>query len=115
MTRHQKSLSGDGDMGVLPAYVATLHYVGNLHLGDAVTRRQKYPDGDGDAATKKFLMVTVTRHHVNLRFDGDIGVFPSSFIDILHNVWILYLGDAVTRHQRIPVGDGDAATKTSCW
>ena len=53
VTRHQKSLSGDGDMEVFSYFVANLNYVGILYLVDAVTRRQKKPDGDGDAATKK--------------------------------------------------------------
>ena len=52
VTRHQESLSGDGDMGVLPSFIANLHFVGILYLGDTVTRRQKISVGDGDAATK---------------------------------------------------------------
>ena len=54
VTRHQKSLSGDGDMEVFPSFIANLHYVGILYLGDTVTRRQKNSNGDGDAAPDKF-------------------------------------------------------------
>ena len=80
--------------------------------GDAATKKSRWWRWRGD---KKFLMVTVTRHHINLSVDGDTGVFPSSFLDILHFIWILYLGAAVTRRQKSPVGDGDAAPKNSCW
>ena len=43
--------SGDGDMKTVPTLY---HNIGILQLGDTMTRQQKVPDADSDAAPDKF-------------------------------------------------------------
>ena len=115
VTRHQKSLGVDGDIGVLPSYVVNLHWVGNLYLGDAVTRRQQNPDGDGDTAPDKFEW---WRWHGSSSF---FSRYPTLCLD--SKPW--WRGDAapkkiqmvtVTRRQKNSDGDGDTAPyKFECW
>ena len=49
--RHQLSLSGDVYTGVLPSFIANLHYAWILYLGDMMMRCETNPDCDSDVFT----------------------------------------------------------------